>query len=443
MRDGLYTHMTSIPQPDNQNSTDNPVPVSQSESDSLSQSDGQNQSFTESESQSDGQSDSLSQSSTESESQSDSLSQSFTESQSESDGQSKSDGQRQGFTEGSPKHKTGRKRFIAIGVVAAMVVVGFLIFMLPLVMVKAPEKAVIRIPINASSENVRDSISKYLGESFATKVMRVAWLRGSDFSNRHGAYLIEEGFSPLRAERRLSQGAEHPLTITINGFRTLPTLTERVSRRLDFSTDSLAAALADKNILSQYGLSKQQAIALFIDDSYELYWSASPQQLIEKIGANYNRVWNKQRRDKAAALGLSPAEVMTLASIVDEESNKLDEKGKIGRLYINRIKTGMPLQADPTVRFALNDFTIRRVRAAHLKVNSPYNTYLKPGLPPGPIRTTSVATIDAILNSEPSNHLYMCAKEDFSGYHNFASTYPEHLANARRYQKALDARGIK
>ncbi|MBD5264919.1 MAG: endolytic transglycosylase MltG [Bacteroides sp.] len=437
--------MTSIPQPDNQNSTDNPVPVSQS--DSESQSDSISQSSTESESQSDG----LSQSSTESQSKSDGLSQSSTESQSKSDSlsqsstesQSKSDGQSQSFTESSPKQKTGRKRFIAIGVVAAMVVVGFLIFTLPLVMVKAPEKAVIRIPINASSENVRDSISKYLGDSFAAKVMRVAWLRGSDFSNRHGAYLIEEGLSPLRAERRLSQGAQHPLTITINGFRTLPTLTERVSRRLDFSTDSLAAALADKNILSQYGLSKQQAIALFIDDSYELYWSASPQQLIEKIGANYNRVWNKQRRDKAAALGLSPAEVMTLASIVDEESNKLDEKGKIGRLYINRIKTGMPLQADPTVRFALNDFTIRRVRAAHLKVNSPYNTYLKPGLPPGPIRTTSVATIDAILNSEPSNHLYMCAKEDFSGYHNFASTYPEHLANARRYQKALDARGIK
>lgn len=338
---------------------------------------------------------------------------------------------------------TNKGRLIAIGIAAAMVITGVLIFLLPLVLVKAPEKAVIRIPQNASRENVRDSISKYLGEDYASKVMRIVSLKGSEFTQRHGAYLIEEGMSPLRAERRLSQGAEHPLTITINGFRTLPVLTERVSRRLDFSSDSLTKALADKDLLSKYNLSKDQAIALFVDDSYELYWSASPKQLIEKIGANYNRVWNKNRRDKAAALGLTPAEVMTLASIVDEESNKLDEKGKIGRLYINRIKTGMPLQADPTVRFALNDFTIRRVKGDHLKVQSPYNTYINRGLPPGPIRTTSVATIDAILNSEPSNYLYMCAKEDFSGYHNFAASYPEHLANARRYQKALDARGIR
>ncbi len=338
---------------------------------------------------------------------------------------------------------TNKGRLIAVGIAAAMVITGVLIFLLPLVLVKAPEKAVIRIPQNASRENVRDSISKYLGEDYASKVMRIVSLKGSEFTQRHGAYMIEEGMSPLRAERRLSQGAEHPLTITINGFRTLPVLTERVSRRLDFSSDSLTKALADKDLLSKYNLSKDQAIALFVDDSYELYWSASPKQLIEKIGANYNRVWNKDRRDKAAALGLTPAEVMTLASIVDEESNKLDEKGKIGRLYINRIKTGMPLQADPTVRFALNDFTIRRVKGDHLKVQSPYNTYINRGLPPGPIRTTSVATIDAILNSEPSNYLYMCAKEDFSGYHNFAASYPEHLANARRYQKALDARGIR
>lgn len=341
------------------------------------------------------------------------------------------------------KNSKKRTMILAIIVGVAALIAAILIFIIPLVISKAPNQAVIRIPVNATSADVHDSIARYLGETYAGRVSRIASLRGSDFSSRHGAYLIEEGLSPLRAERRLSQGAQHPLTITINGFRTLPMLAQRISHRLDFSADSLLKELADKETLSPYKLTPQQALALFINDSYELYWSASPETLIGKIGANYNKIWNKERRDKAAALGLSPAEVMTVCSIVDEETNKLDEKGKIGRLYINRLKIGMPLQADPTVRFALNDFTIRRVKGEHLKVKSPYNTYVNRGLPPGPIRTTSVATIDALLNSEPSDYLYMCAKEDFSGYHNFASTYPEHLANARRYQMALDARGIK
>ncbi len=345
-----------------------------------------------------------------------------------------------------PKSKPAKKNrtaMLAIIVGVGALIAAILIFLLPLLFSKAPSKAIIRIPVNATEATVHDSIARYLGDAYADRISRIAKLRGTDFSSRHGAYLIEEGLSPLRAERRLSQGGQHPLTITVNGFRSLPLLSERISRRLDFTPDSLLGVLADKETLSRHGLTPQQALALFIDDSYELYWSASPEQLVSKIGANYDKVWNKERRDKAAALGLSPAEVMTLCSIVDEETNKLDEKGKIGRLYINRLNIGMPLQADPTVRFALNDFTIRRVKGAHLKVDSPFNTYVNRGLPPTPIRTTSVATIDAVLNSAPSNHLYMCAKEDFSGYHNFASTYPEHLANARRYQKALDERGIK
>ncbi|MDE6028396.1 MAG: endolytic transglycosylase MltG, partial [Muribaculaceae bacterium] len=130
-------------------------------------------------------------------------------------------------------------------------------------------------------------------------------------------------------------------------------------------------------------------------------------------------------------------------SIVDEETNAKEEKGAIGRLYINRLKKGMKLQADPTVRFALNDFTIRRVKGEHLKADSPYNTYRYPGLPPGPIRTTGKTTIDLLLDSAPNDYLFMCAKEDFSGTHNFASTYAEHQENARKYQKALDVRGIK
>lgn len=342
-----------------------------------------------------------------------------------------------------PAKTSGNMRLrIWIGGVAAIIVAAALIYFLPVVAKGAPEEAVIRIPVNATRENVRDSLLKYFGPGYTREVMKMASLRGSEFSSRHGAYLITKGQSPLRAERRLSQGAQQPLTLTINGFRTLPTLAERVSRRFDFTPKALLSALSDADLLRPYGLTPEQALSLFIDDSYELYWSATPEDVIKKVGENYKKVWNAERISKASGLGLSPAEVMTVCSIVDEESNKIDDKGKIGRLYINRLKKGMPLQADPTVRFALNDFTIRRVKGNHLKVDSPYNTYKRTGLPPGPIRTTSVATIDAVLDSSPSDHLYMCAKEDFSGYHSFASTYQEHLENARRYQRALDKRGI-
>ena len=334
-----------------------------------------------------------------------------------------------------------RKSVIIGGIAAAILAAGAAVA-LPLVLSGADTETVIRIPANASARNVSDSLSKYLGPSYASKVMRVARLRGSDFSSRHGAYLIPAGTSPLRAERKLSQGAQQPLTVTINGFRTLANLASKVSNRLDFTPDSLLNSLNNPAVLKKYNLSPRQSLALFVDDSYQFYWSASPDELIKKIGDNYLNIWNADRTAKAKALGLTPAEVMTICSIVDEETNKADEKGAIGRLYINRLKKGMPLQADPTVRYALQDFTIRRVKGEHLKTDSPYNTYRNKGLPPGPIRTTSLRTIDSVLNSSPSDYIYMCAKEDFSGYHNFAATYDVHMANARRYQKALNERNI-
>lgn len=339
-------------------------------------------------------------------------------------------------------HNTKKIALIASTIVVVVIAVAAW-FISPLFLEKASADAIIRIPHNADKEMLHDSITKYLGNKYSSHVMRSLALAGYHPEERHGAFQITHGTSPLRAARRLAKGAQTPLTLTINGFRSVNTLAQRIAARLDFSADSLLNLLADPATLSPYNLTPEQAIALFIDDSYEVYWSATPEDIVKKIGDNYNRVWNNERREKASRLGLSPLQVATVCSIVDEETNKLDEKGRVGRLYINRLNIGMPLQADPTIRFALNDFTIRRVKGDHLKVESPFNTYRNKGLPPAPIRTSNVATIDEVLNSSPSDDLYMCASEDFSGHHNFAHTYSEHQANARRYQNELNRRGIK
>lgn len=342
-------------------------------------------------------------------------------------------------------NKSRNKKLILWGFILVIIFLFFFgwLYFSPLFFEKAQEKALIKIPVEATRNQVRDSVAKYLGEDYANKVLRVSNLRGSDFSKRHGAYMIEENLSPVKAERILSHGAQHPLILTVNGFKTKDRLAERVGAKLDFTADSLLNLLNNNEEFKTYGLTAEQSLSLFLDDSYQVYWSSSPKELIEKMGKNYNKVWNEERKAKAAELGLTPAEVMIICSIVDEETNKADDKGKIGRLYINRLKKGMKLQADPTVKFALGDFSLRRIRSNHLQVESPYNTYKVTGLPPGPIKTTSVATIDSVLNSKPNNYVYMCAKDDFSGYHVFASNYSDHLVNAKNYQKALNKRGIK
>lgn len=334
-----------------------------------------------------------------------------------------------------------RRPFLLLICVAAILAIAA-IWIAPMLLNGTRHSALIRIPANADIQTVTDTLSKYFGESYAHKTASLIKLSGVKPASRHGAYNIPVGTTPARAARRLTHGAQQPLKITVNGQRTLPQLAAYLSDRLDFSADSLIKAATDPDLLAQYDLTPEQSMALFLNDTYEVYWTASPRELLDKIGANYRRFWNETRRAKAKELGLTPAEMMTVCSIVDEESNKADEKGTIGRLYINRLHKGMKLQADPTVRYATGDFTIRRIQGVHLKTPSPYNTYLNKGLPPGPIRTGSAKTIDLVLEAPPTEALYMCARADFSGYHDFASTYTEHQVNARRYHKALNARGI-
>ncbi|MDE6010487.1 MAG: endolytic transglycosylase MltG [Muribaculaceae bacterium] len=332
---------------------------------------------------------------------------------------------------------------IIIACAAGLVVAVLLLVAAPYFLTGTANAAIIRIPRTATKKNLTDTLTKYFDKDFAGRTTKAFTTMVKNPAERYGAYEIPEGTSPASAAKILARGAQTQVTLTINGVRELLPFADRIARKFDFSGDELRHALSDSLLLAQYGLTTAQAPALFLNDTYYLYWNDTPQDLLRKLGDNYRRVWNDERRRKAEALGMTPADVMTIASIVDEETNQLSEKGRVGRLYINRLKIGMKLQADPTVRFALRDFTIRRVTGQHLQAPGPYNTYRVKGLPPGPIRTTSQATIDAILDSKPSDDIYMCAREDFSGFHNFASTYEQHLENARRYQKALDERGIK
>ncbi len=331
--------------------------------------------------------------------------------------------------------------FIGLGILAVLAIGAAMTA--PYLLTGTASAAVIKIPRQATSSNVCDTLSKYFGPDFAGRATKAFSQLVKNPAERYGAYDIPEGTSPVKAARILARGSQTQLTLTINGVREFLPFADRIAAKFDFSGDDLRKALSDPELMKRYGLTTEQAPSLFLNDSYYLYWTDSPRALIEKVGANYNRVWNAARRAKAESLGLSPAQIMTIASIVDEESNQISEKGRIGRLYINRLNAGMRLQADPTVRFALKDFTIKRIAGSHLQAPGPYNTYRVAGLPPGPIRTTSVATIDAILDSSPSDDLYMCAREDFSGFHNFASDYETHMANARRYQQALDRLGIQ
>lgn len=321
------------------------------------------------------------------------------------------------------------------------VVVAFFV-MYPAFGAGAEKTTMIKIPHGATPEMLKDTLTKYEGENYASHVMRLVKLRNTDLSRRAGAYKIEVGQSPFVAMRKLTSGGQTPIRLTVPPTRELRNLAEKMGDKLATDGDALYAAMMNPEMLAKHDLTPETAEALYLNDSYDVFWTDSPEEVVERFATHYDNIWNPIRRKKAEELGITPAEAVIIASIVDEETNYEAEKGQIARVYINRLNSGMKLQSDPTVRYALKDFTIRRVTNEHLKVDSPYNTYMYAGLPPGPIRTISVKTLDALLDSRPSFDIYMCARDDFSGRHRFAATYEEHLENAKKYRAALDARGI-
>ena len=260
---------------------------------------------------------------------------------------------------------------------------------------------------------------------------------------RTGCYEIKAGESTYQILMRLRRGLQTPVRVVVPEVRTMEAMAGVMGRRLMMDSAYMAGMLRDSSFLAQYGCDTATVAALFIPNTYEMYWNVGMEAFMGRMKREHDAFWDEGRRALADSLGMTATEVATLASIIDEETSVDAEKARIAGMYVNRLVEGMPLQADPTIKFALKNFSLRRIYRKQLFVDSPYNTYLNTGLPPGPIKVASIAGMDAVLNYERHNYLYMCAKEDFSGTHNFASTYAEHLSNARKYSQALNKRGIK
>jgi UPF0755 protein len=258
-----------------------------------------------------------------------------------------------------------------------------------------------------------------------------------------GKYVFKKGISLYTIIRTLKSAKQTPLNLVINKLRTKEDLAVKIAANFECDSFSIIHFLNSNDSLAAFNLDTNTVMTAVVPNTYSLLWNTSFPKIFRRLYSEQQKFWSEERKKKAAAAGLSPQQVYTLASIVEEETNKQEDKGKIASVYINRINKGMRLGADPTVKFALKDFGLKRIYEKHLKVQSPYNTYLNSGLPPGPICTPSAKTIDAVLDAPATSYLYFVAKPDLNGYSNFASTYEEHLRYAKAYQQALDTLMMK
>jgi len=258
-----------------------------------------------------------------------------------------------------------------------------------------------------------------------------------------GRYRLKKGMSNRSLINMLASGSQEPVTFAFQNFRLKEQFAAFAARKLEPDSVAFIRLLDSADFVKQYGFTTDDVYVAFMPDSYEIYWNTTPEKLFKKMYTHYQEFWTKERVEKAKEINLTPVEVSILASIVDAEALKDAEMPTIAGLYLNRLKKGMKLESDPTVIFAMNDFTIQRVLNRYLSVPSPYNTYANTGLPPGPIMMPSVNAVKAVLDYKPSNYIYMCAKEDFSGSHNFADNIKDHNINANKFRQALNERNIK
>ena len=345
-----------------------------------------------------------------------------------------------------PENKKRKRTKVLLSVVASVLLIGLAGALYIYNQVFKPfsleETAYIYIQPDKGYEQVMKQISEQAPppseEIFRILADRMNYPR----QVKSGRYAIEPGMTMPDVIRRLRSGQQAPVNLTFNNVRTLEDLAGRISRQLMMDSVTLVSHLHDNERAAAFGFHPETFPVMFIPNTYEVYWNTSIDDLLNRMKREYNAFWNESREEKSRRIGLTPVEVSILASIVEEEATYADEYPVVAGLYLNRLKRGMRLEADPTVKFAVGDFALRRILYRHLEVESPYNTYKNSGLPPGPIRVPSIQAIEGVLAPQQHDYLFMCAKEDLSGRHNFAVTHAEHARNAAAYQRALNERGI-
>ena len=345
------------------------------------------------------------------------------------------------------EHETQRRRIkriviLSLGVLIIIALIaGFKLYqtvMKPNTSTPDAKSFSLYIPTGADFNQVLDTIFK---NNLIDDPASFKWLADKKDLPSHihpGHYVVSPGMSNNQFINMLRGGLQTPVKVTFNNMRDVKMLAGRISQQIEADSLSIVTLLSNSDSLNAMGFNAKTIPALFLPNTYEFYWNTTAGQFVDKMRREYDKFWNEERRNKAKAVGLTPVEVSTLASIVDKETNKTDEMARIAGVYLNRLRDGWLLQADPTLVFALGDFELKRVLNVHKEVESPYNTYKYPGLPPGPICIPSLAAINAVLSPEKHHFYYFCAKEDFSGYHNFAKTLAEHNRNAQKYQKELN-----
>lgn len=340
----------------------------------------------------------------------------------------------------------GRKRLLYILLIVVIISlsgVGYLYFLIFGTSVRPKEKtAVILLPGGSSYTNVVDSLKRHLIIKNLGVLEWVAAKKNYQSNIKPGRYVFSKGLSCNELVDILRSGRQSPVIVTFNNIRTINELAGRVGGILEPDSSRIMEFLSDQENYRKDGFSLQTIISVFIPDSYEFFWNTEAAGFYSRMLKEYKRFWKPERLARAEQIGLTPDQVSTLASIIDMEVAKSDEKPRIAGVYLNRLKRGIPLQADPTIKFAVNDFTIKRVLTKHLQVDSPYNTYRYKGLPPGPVGCPSVEGIEAVLNAESNDFLYFVAKPDFSGYHNFSRTLSDHNRFAALYRRELNRRKI-
>lgn len=348
------------------------------------------------------------------------------------------------------KKKTSWKRvarltllllFIAGSTIAYL---GYKIIYLPNILVGEEKSKIIFIPTGSNFEDVVEVLKENNVLKNEKSFIRLAKYKKYPDKIKPGRYRILANMSNNELVNLLRAGMQEPVTITFTNLRTKEQLISRICAKIEADSSELIAILNNENYIREnLGLREETIMTLFIPNTYEFNWNTSAKQFVERMQSEYKKFWNNGRKEKAKKIGLTQTQISILASIVQAEQMEFpEERPVIAGLYLNRIRMGMALQSDPTVIYALGDFTINRVLDKDKEVDSPYNTYKHSGLPPGPINIPEISSIDAVLNFKKSDYLYMCAKEDFSGKHNFAKTLDEHNRNAQKYRNALNKRKI-